>query len=1423
MKKKVIGRRLLAFGLAGFLFLGNAKLEVMAAEALVTEEEATENTQEEMEKEEYEVRTDAVSANQVIEREDLDLSDSAAIDAWFDRECDHSFRVLAEKEEDWWNRLLPNEKFAAELFLAFFVDGDSAPEHYTFETLDEVIAKLENGLSPESFFADTRFAALELEDLYRLRETGYDLDDLFLFMEVQYQPEVYTSDLYEQYKAYKAGETALPEETVKNLQVLAELSEGMMPADYWGIAPFWTPEVGDKYASMRVSSTGIGAGGNSVTFGQHGTIYKLVVGGVNGFCGTYGASARSGYLYGNLQQESGTIGWIVQNYSHANGISYASAQISIWCLQKGIRDASYASTIAYNLVKNSTDEDKAEFVRSTVQYIMNASSGKSESYYTLEGPSGSQVAALATEPTWSAYTGETVTPPEGGEEEVPVVEPAYGSCQESVEVSYKIRVKKADWQTGVGLAGCKIAVYEDGKRIREIVTDANGEASCEVTKTASFESDYCSNYGELPPEQQALISGFTSEAEARSELEGKKAAFQNTSYTYWVEEVTAPTGYVWQKNQGTKTISGGETAVFSFANERTLGAVELVKYDNESESEIFQGDATLQGAVYGIYAAKDIVHQDKKTGVIYRKDQLVARGEIGKTPRQNAEGFLVNTDGSRHIDEPAGTLAYDDTPGRTGFGDLELGSYYIREITPSQGYLLDETVYPVTVTYRDQRVKVETRKETAAEADNKLTVDDSSNSDTVYSGEFVKKQGVEFVKTSDNGNQTELTPLEGAGFSVYLISELSGVKNGKLQPVQKQWSADDIQTFLDYDFTGEQRAVLYKRSSEPWTDGDQKWLTELGGNKYEVAEMFSDENGLIETPELPYGTYVIVETTTPEHHVAAKPFIVEIAEDSRQKLRIIDDRITKTFLRIVKADADFLEKPGASVRPEEVLRGTVFKEGAQYRLRCLTLDLSGESLTAQHWYWDGQGMLSCFDPGSKGLVGTAEKPFTTTFKKTGDKLTDCYVTLPQQLPVGTYELIEVAAPKGYVVNGSEQLVQDTGIGRVNGYEIIFCPRERVVFTIHNGTVYPDGQMGTDRYTMCDAYGNLTVTVLQENQPQKGIVKIYKHGEQLAAAEDEEPVNVSGEMLQGKTFVYEDAPVEGACFQILAAEDIYSQELDKDLLEQYELEKEEYLLYQEGDIAAIITTDRNGWGYAANLPIGRYKILETKAGEGFVLNTTETEFAITPQEQTVSFEIVETDYKNERQKLEIEVVKTDADTGKPLEGAVFGLYTTEDIFTELVYEEDVEKWVIRDTPKLLVEKGTLAVICVTNAFGKAQFATDLPLGRYEIRELQAPKGYLLSEEAVQVDASYAGEKGGQRVTVQHHCATFENQPEDKPETPSPGKPDAEKPKSPTGRTGSQPEQVAAPDTGDLQNPWLWLGIFLTVFCCGMVICFWKNRS
>ena len=115
-----------------------------------------------------------------------------------------------------------------------------------------------------------------------------------------------------------------------------------------------------------------------------------------------------------------------------------------------------------------------------------------------------------------------------------------------------------------------------------------------------------------------------------------------------------------------------------------------------------------------------------------------------------------------------------------------------------------------------------------------------------------------------------------------------------------------------------------------------------------------------------------------------------------------------------------------------------------------------------------------------------------------------------------------------------------------------------------------------------------------------------------------------------------------------------------------------------------------------------------------------------------------EFSNKRQKVELKVVKEDAETGKKLEGAEFGIYNNNDIYSG---------------DKVIVKADTLLQKVKSDKNGLAQITLDLPLGKYYVKELQAPDGYVSSDEILEFDASYQG----QDVKVIKLKATKKNQP------------------------------------------------------------------
>lgn len=859
-----------------------------------------------------------------------------------------------------------------------------------------------------------------------------------------------------------------------------------------------------------------------------------------------------------------------------------------------------------------------------------------------------------------------------------------------------------------------------------------------------------SRYAQSPHYRVIRLSdgAYTVQADYAGARQGVLYYTQQNQGKFCLQEVTAPSGYVkdpsfvyfqmtadgqtWHvsnRDSFGAAAPAGAAAKETFYNEHQHGSVTIYKYDNEAEGNyedgrrITQGDvSTLDGAVYGLYAAEDISSPDRADTILYRRDQLVSTAVIGKSAVTDAQGYLLDASGQRCLlsgKEPK----LLDTPGQTSFQQIELGRYYVSEISPPSGYLPDTTDYrgeeltryPVTLGSQSDTERVLLRRETAKDDRNLLTLDDQNNTHDIYSGDFVCKQAAQFIKLDNAAGDSEKLPLR-AGFSLYRIDTLACVQDGTVSPGGSAWTRDDMEKFAGYDFSVESTALLYKRSSEAWTEADRQWLIATGDrtNEYRVGEMFSDENGYFCTPELPAGQYILIETTVPEGKRQASPLLVTITKDSAvpQAVRYIGNDTLEMYVRIKKTDRDSLDSHF----------NTVLKPGVQYRLRLLS-PLS--EFASGTWQVDRDGFLWYYNPTLGVQYGTANAPFSVKCLYENGAIVDAYIEFDQQLPCGEYELTEVTAPEGFVLSGQEQVLANNA--RVKPpLQLIDAGAAKTTFTIDSRLFDPDRRGQEPGNVILDEYGRLIVTVEQENKEQKGIVTITKYGEQLYQAEP--------------TFDYRLAPVAGAVFQIYAAEDIYTQQLDQSLLPLYADDLSHYRVWREGDLVGTITTDESGTGWLSDLYLGKYTIAEVTAGEGFVLNSRRESFELTAADSSQNYVVYDSSYINERQKVRILAAKLDAETEKPLAGAVFGLYTAEDIVRHIRYDEANDCYTTVPDGHRLAAADTLVATAVTGEDGQALFPENLPLGKYYVKELAAPDGYVSGSftDRIDIDASYSGQ-------------------------------------------------------------------------------------
>lgn len=746
----------------------------------------------------------------------------------------------------------------------------------------------------------------------------------------------------------------------------------------------------------------------------------------------------------------------------------------------------------------------------------------------------------------------------------------------------------------------------------------------------------------------------------------------------------------------------------------------LVKVDEDAKAvNISQGDATLAGAVYGLYDG----------------DKLVA---------------TTTTDETGHYDF-AGTYVV---------GDL----WQVKEITAARGYLLDPVTYTVGACV--EKLAVQAGPIYQAQLENTTL-----GKGTV--GEQVKKQSLSFYKVSGTDKESSYEAVAGAKFSIYRVSELA---NGKYDSVSDaelpQAIIDDYRNPKTLDFNAlrsVQPAVVY--ASGHSSDVQSGLLTktvDYGADGsfhvtdgYLVAELESDSRGVVTTPELPYGRYIVVETTTPENKIATRPFVLNVTGDDvdgevkgdgqgqpLEDLVIAVDRPITALIRIKKLDSNshkMVLKAGAGY----VIHDT---DGAWFNY--YTAEMTSAEKKA---YKDKYGDLVV--QSSQGeLLGTVENPYTTRKIAQAESTGNVYVDTPVALPVGTYTLEEVVAPDGYVLQGKEGVIakKDSAAGNHTFYET------------EEAGAWDAGASSTvnivvsSQEAVFDTDANaFVIAASQQNDPAIGKISVYAEGEKLVSAQQdgvtildrlgESVKNFFGYVkgligldtpdedgLTGKelseykdyTFKYETKPIAGAEFELRAAEDIYSPEGGANATK----------LYSEGDLVVTLVTDENGQAWtgqedwdgteiAKGLPLGKYTITQTKAGTGFALskdNAEPREIEISYAGQKVPVIYRDSSYENPRQKVSVEIQKLDAEQNEPLAGAVFGLYA----------EEDIANYAGRT----VVKAGTLIATGETTVGAdgqvqKAVFTPDLPLGKYYIRELQAPMGYTTTQSKISLDASY----------------------------------------------------------------------------------------
>lgn len=934
-----------------------------------------------------------------------------------------------------------------------------------------------------------------------------------------------------------------------------------------------------------------------------------------------------------------------------------------------------------------------------------------------------------------------------------------------------------------------VTIYDSPKDAsRSYTTDASGKAANEDDYTTTAADGIMKNdrtMGEISISKvdldaQRYITGDS--AHGNAVLDG--AVYD----LYAAEDITHPDGVTGVVDYSKIVDSNGDpiwhTTIRDNSGQWISDYLPVLKKDNlVASAKIEDGWLTFSNLYLGKYY---VVERSTGTVIPLREGALAVSGTYptvdSRTKAATGQVAALAASNGQYTDWVYKNQFSTISKSKALDGTWTYDAYYL---SYAPGYLCDEHNYYITPSYADEGWYVEKTtfaSDTAAYNGNYHIHKDSGLTE---SQDQIAKGNVEISKVVSSNGQSNGLELEGAGFTFYLVSDLSKVD----QFDQTRTGSYTLQSILDtyinkeydnehpkWDFSGETQAIAktyevnadeiaaYNRTLT--AAGDNKngkgdgWQPTGRANEYHLAEIFSNDSGCIRVQGLPYGTYLVVETTTPLDLFQAEPFLVSIdseqdnnpwgamatpkdsvmkASDSYQKFTVLDEEI-EVYLKITKLDTE-TGKP--VLLPNTAFQIYWLDDNGNYRLE------------------NGKPKLVTMTDTVNGHLTKNVDTFYTN--------EEGILTLPEKLPLGKYRIVETVGPDGFYNEWAD-----------------------------SGNYYVDFDISTDRIykaTGDDNENSMDTLVIGENywnEETLGKLTIRKTGNALTGMI--ETIDLIDPWMTGEAdsdFAYTLRPLAGAEYTITAAKDIYTQD------RQLDAGGSRTLWYAKGDVVAVVTTGDGSADTAVfapsrtkatydflsvihdgtlgevsiTLPLGSYHVEETKPPYGYVGTTdsydvtfvwdnqlndvvmaksivkngdSEQHFDVVRASEA-SAELAEQQtlgFYNDREHARVGVYKINQETGNYLAGAVFNLYTRDDIY-------DV------DGNKLFSAGDLISTSPETVADGYTYFNCDVPIrgewygqsdrldastnsGNYFIRELRAPQGYYLNDAEMEVTFTYDGE-------------------------------------------------------------------------------------
>ena len=297
-----------------------------------------------------------------------------------------------------------------------------------------------------------------------------------------------------------------------------------------------------------------------------------------------------------------------------------------------------------------------------------------------------------------------------------------------------------------------------------------------------------------------------------------------------------------------------------------------------------------------------------------------------------------------------------------------------------------------------------------------------------------------------------------------------------------------------------------------------------------------------------------------------------------------------------------------------------------------------------------------------------------------------YLITPESLPYGKgYSVIEVQAPYGYVLDSTP---------------IYFD------ITAENTT---------------DENGVTIVKTEKKNTPQKGTITVEKTGEIFSnvTAVGGGYTDENGNDVVLPTIYqpeYSVSGLSGAVFEIYADEDITT--------------PDGTVRAKKDELVVTLKTNTKGTAISKQLYLGKYRVVEKTAPNGFVLNRTINHIELTYSGQNEKVTSTSTSFTNDRQKVIIDLTKIleqnekfNIGSNDEILNVSFGLYADEDL---------------KAANGTVIPENGLIEIVTCDEKGKATFKTDLPIGKYYVKEISTDNHYILSDKKYPVAFESAGQ-------------------------------------------------------------------------------------